>query len=92
MEGTLKIDELFDHLQKPDVTVEEVADSDVTLELALTLLHECGQLLDMLSDKRGTRLNRAEQGEIAKLADEVFEFLRDTDVDYGQYLAVQERT
>ncbi len=61
-------------------------DDDVTLNMALTLLHECGELLDRLTDTREKRLSKSVLLEIAQTADAIYDLLKETDVDYGDYL------
>jgi hypothetical protein len=87
----VKLDELLAHLENPvepddpdagDGEFSGADDPDISLSIAMTLLHDCGELLDMLSDKQGTRLSKREQQNIARIADAVYEFLQTTDIDY----------
>lgn len=61
--------------------VAAVEDPELMFNLAITLLQEVGILLDALTDKSDRKISRKEMREISKAADEIYEFLKGTDMD-----------
>lgn len=70
-----------DQQQEAGDDTTTVEDPELMFNLALTLLQECGNLLDGLTDKSDRKITRGEMREISKAADEIYEFLKGVDID-----------
>lgn len=73
------------------VTDDVIEEPELMFNLAIIVLQEVGKLLDRLSDKRDRRISKHEMMEIAKAADEVYEFLQQTDVEPDEFATLRER-